>query len=99
MDEIKLLKTQKNTNITKQLDESSIDQIISLVKEKVRINPEQLNTDAIAIALITGVFQSGDTNRGAGSTVRYQVETYSLNAQELQKIVTQVEKKNGTNRQ
>jgi hypothetical protein len=62
-------------------DEASIE-VVSAVEKKKKC------TQTIALLLITGVVQKGGTNKSAGSNTSFTCGEFSLNAQELQSIVS-----------
>jgi hypothetical protein len=86
------LQNEQNLRTTSSLSNEAAAEVVSAIVKKKDC------TETIALLLITGVVQKGGTNKSAGSNTSFTCGDLSLNAQELQNIVSSVSKK-GTNRQ
>jgi hypothetical protein len=90
--ENKDLKNKQNLRTTSSLNEEVTAMVVDAIEKK------KACTTTKAILLIAGVVQRGGTNKSARSNTSFSYEGLTLNAQELQSIVTSISSK-GTNRQ
>jgi hypothetical protein len=84
---------KKNYKTSNKIDEKITDKIIEETKDRLRIESKEE-----ALVLITGVLQKGGSNKNALNSVTFEHNNKILSAQELQQIVSKIQK-NITNRQ
>lgn len=84
---------KKNYKASNKIDEKITDKIIEEIKDRLKIESKEE-----ALVLVTGVLQKGGSNKNALNSVKFEHNNKTLSAQELQQIVSKIQK-NVTNRQ